>query len=66
MPLGTVSILLGIPILLAWWPLGERPGIGTVLNIVLIGLATNAALAVLPTPGSDQLWLQLLMMTPGS
>jgi uncharacterized membrane protein YczE len=63
--LGTVSILLGIPILLAWWPLGERPGIGTVLNIVLIGLATNVGLAVLPTPGSDQLWLQLLMMTVG-
>ena len=64
-PLGTVSILLGIPILLAWWPLGERPGIGTVLNIVLIGLATNVGLAVLPTPGSDQLWLQLVMMTTG-
>jgi len=46
--LGTVSILLGIPILAAWWPLGERPGIGTVLNIALIGLATNATLAVLP------------------
>ncbi|MBM4409406.1 MAG: hypothetical protein FJ038_12620 [Chloroflexi bacterium] len=63
--LGTVSILLGVPILLAWWPLGERPGIGTVLNIVLIGLATNAAIAVLPAPGSDQLWLQLVMMATG-
>jgi uncharacterized membrane protein YczE len=48
--LGTVSILLGVPILALWWPLGERPGIGTVLNIVLIGLATNAALPLLPTP----------------
>lgn len=46
--LGTVSILLGIPIVAAWWPLGERPGIGTAINIVLIGLATNATLAVLP------------------
>lgn len=46
--LGTVSILLGIPIVAAWWPLGERPGIGTLVNIVLIGLATNAGLAVLP------------------
>jgi uncharacterized membrane protein YczE len=48
LPLGTVSILLGVPILIAWLPLGERPGIGTVLNIALIGLATNATLAVLP------------------
>jgi uncharacterized membrane protein YczE len=46
--LGTVSILLGIPILAAWWPLGERPGAGTVLNILLIGLATNVALGVVP------------------
>ncbi|HET7727188.1 MAG TPA: hypothetical protein VFK54_07665 [Candidatus Limnocylindrales bacterium] len=47
--MGTVSIVLGIPILLAWWPLGERPGAGTVLNVALIGTSTNAALAVLPT-----------------
>ena len=48
LPLGTVSSLLGVPILIAWLPLGERPGIGTVLNIALIGLATNAPLAGLP------------------
>ena len=46
--LGTVSILLGIPILLLWWPLGERPGIGTLLNVVLIGTATNIGIAVIP------------------
>lgn len=46
--LGTVSIIVGIPVLAAWWPLGERPGIGTVLNILCIGLATNATLAVMP------------------
>ncbi len=28
--LGTVSILVGIPVLALWWPLGERPGIGTI------------------------------------
>jgi uncharacterized membrane protein YczE len=47
-PLGTVSILLGLPILALWWPLGERPGIGTLLNVALIGSATNAGLAALP------------------
>ena len=47
-PMGTVSILLGLPILAAWWPLGERPGPGTLLNIVLIGAATNVGLAILP------------------
>jgi len=48
--LGTVSILVGIPILLLWWPLGERPGIGTLLNVAVIGPATNLALPLLPRP----------------
>ena len=61
--LGTVSIVLGIPILLAWYPLGERPGVGTVLNIVLIGTATNVAMGFLPTvTGQPQ---QLLVMLLG-
>ncbi|HEX5829192.1 MAG TPA: hypothetical protein VFY23_16820 [Candidatus Limnocylindrales bacterium] len=61
--LGTVSILLGIPILAAWYPLGERPGVGTVLNILLIGTATNVALGVIPDiSGQPQ---QLLLMALG-
>jgi uncharacterized membrane protein YczE len=48
--LGTVSIVVGIPILALWWPIGERPGIGTIANVVVIGAATNLALAVLPVP----------------
>ncbi len=51
--IGTVSVLLGIPILALWWPLGERPGIGTVLNVVLIGTSTNLFLLLLPTPAQD-------------
>ena len=49
-PLGTVSILLGIPILLLWIPLGEYPGVGTVLNVLFIGSATNVVLPLLPRP----------------
>jgi uncharacterized membrane protein YczE len=61
--LGTVSILLGVPILLAWYPLGERPGVGTLINIVLVGTATNVALGVIPpAEGQPQ---QLLMMLAG-
>ena len=47
--IGTVSILLGIPILALWWPLGERPGLGTLLNVVLIGTATDVAITLIPT-----------------
>lgn len=47
-PMGTVSILLGVPILLLWIPLRARPGIGTVLNLLLVGTTTNVVLAVVP------------------
>jgi uncharacterized membrane protein YczE len=63
--IGTVSILLGIPILALWWPLGERPGIGTVCNVVLIGTSTNVALAVLPTPPEAALAVRLATMLGG-
>jgi uncharacterized membrane protein YczE len=62
-PLGTVSILVGIPVLAAWWPLGERPGVGTVLNIVLIGTATNIGMTIIPAPA--ELPLRLAMMLGG-
>ena len=62
-PLGTVSIIVGIPVLALWWPLGERPGIGTILNIALIGTATNVALPVLPRPGEPV--TQLVMSAGG-
>jgi uncharacterized membrane protein YczE len=61
--LGTVSIVLGIPILLLWWPLGERPGIGTLLNVAVIGTATNIGLALLP--GAVGLPAQVAMMLAG-
>jgi uncharacterized membrane protein YczE len=61
--IGTVSVLLGIPILALWWPLGERPGIGTLLNVVLVGLSTNAALTVIPV--AVEPWAQLGLMAAG-
>jgi uncharacterized membrane protein YczE len=45
---GWVVILLGIPILLLWIPLRQRPGFGTIANVVVVGFAVDGALAVLP------------------
>jgi uncharacterized membrane protein YczE len=45
---GWVVILLGIPILLLWIPLRQRPGFGTVANLVVIGFVVDGALAVIP------------------
>jgi uncharacterized membrane protein YczE len=47
---GTVVILVGAAVLLLWIPLRQRPGIGTVSNVVVIGLAVDAALWALPSP----------------
>jgi len=48
--LGTVIIVVGGLVLLLWWPLRQRPGIGTVSNVVVVGVATDLGMAVLPTP----------------
>jgi uncharacterized membrane protein YczE len=51
-PIGWVVIGVGAVVLLAWIPLRQRPGIGTVSNAVVVGLVVDGALAVLPAPGS--------------
>jgi len=46
--IGTVSIAVGALVLLLWIPLRQWPGLGTVSNVLVVGLAMNATLAVLP------------------
>ena len=64
-PMGTISILLGVPILLCWIPLRQWPGPGTLINLVLIGVALNAALAMIPIPASDQLVARVVELLGG-
>lgn len=61
-PLGTVGILTGIVVLVLWLPLRERPGIGTVANVVLIGVVIDVTLYVAPdTVASNwQRWALLI------
>jgi len=46
--IGTVSIFIGALILLLWIPIREKPGVGTVLNILIIGSVTNLTLLIAP------------------
>jgi uncharacterized membrane protein YczE len=48
--LGTVTVVVGALVLLAWVPLRQRPGLGTVSNVVVIGVVVDAGLALLPAP----------------
>lgn len=45
---GTVVAITGALVLLAWIPLRQRPGVGTVSNVVVIGVAVDAGLRLLP------------------
>ncbi len=48
--IGTVTALVGIIVLLAWIPLRNRPGVGTVANVIVIAVAVDAGIALLPAP----------------
>jgi uncharacterized membrane protein YczE len=47
---GIVSILFGAVVLLLWIPLRQRPGLGTISNVFVVGLAADTAFTLLPTP----------------
>ncbi len=45
---GWVTNVLGFLVLLLWIPLRQRPGVGTIANILLVGTSMQATLALLP------------------
>jgi uncharacterized membrane protein YczE len=47
---GAITALVGAAVLLAWIPLRQRPGMGTVANVLVIAVAVDLALALLPAP----------------
>jgi uncharacterized membrane protein YczE len=49
---GTVVVLLGIAILITWIPLGQRFGVGTIINTLTVGFLVDAVLQVTPEPHS--------------
>jgi uncharacterized membrane protein YczE len=46
---GVVVIMVAAAVLVLWVPLRQRPGFGTLSNVVVVGLAADVALDVLPT-----------------
>src|SRR5919202_433511 len=47
---GTITIATGVLVLLGWIPLRQRPGLGTVSNVLVIGIVVDLALKALATP----------------
>ncbi len=58
---GTWTTLTGAVVLLLWIPLRQRPGIGTVGNVLVLGVTMDLTLAVLPQPHGLLLRVPLLL-----
>jgi uncharacterized membrane protein YczE len=62
---GTVVILTGAVVLLGWVPLRQRPGVGTISNVLVIGVAVDATLALMPGAGSAPVAVAMLLAGVG-
>ncbi|WP_300015248.1 hypothetical protein [Pseudonocardia sp.] len=60
---GLITAITGVAVLLLWIPLRQRPGIGTVANVVVIAVAVDVGLAALPAP--DGLVARIALMVGG-
>jgi uncharacterized membrane protein YczE len=52
MTIGIASAVVGVAVLLAWIPLRNRPGIGTIANVIVIAVTVDASLAIVASPTS--------------
>lgn len=59
--IGLATFLISVVVLLLWIPLRERPGLGTISNAVVIALALQVMVTVLPTPDSTILQLAFVL-----
>jgi len=61
--IGTAVIVMSVVVLLFWIPLRELPGLGTILNSILVGLTADLTLALLDAP--EAMWQRILLMVGG-
>jgi len=60
--IGIITILISVGALIFWIPLNQKPGIGTILNAIIIGLMIDVCIKFVPTPENyiSQLSLALI------
>ncbi len=61
--IGLLTNIIGLLVLLLWIPLKQKPGLGTLLNILLVGPGIELGLWLLPTP--DAMWLRVAFFVVG-
>ena len=60
--IGVITICISVVVLLLWFPLNQKPGIGTILNALIIGLMIDVCINFVPTPENyiSQLFLSII------
>ncbi len=61
--IGTWAILISLVVLLGWLPLRQRPGVGTIANVILIGVVIDVVLSLAHPP--HDLWARLGLLAGG-
>jgi uncharacterized membrane protein YczE len=60
---GKIIVMTGFILLLLWIPLKQKPGLGTILNALEIGLVADLALAIIPEP--KNIFVRVMMASLG-
>lgn len=63
LPFGLMTNIIGVGVLLLWIPIRQKPGVGTVLNVLLIG--PSAQFGIWLIPPQTELWARILVFAGG-
>ena len=50
--IGTITFLISVAVLILWIPLGQKPGMGTILNAIIIAMMIDLCIKFVPTPSN--------------
>ena len=50
--IGMITFLISVAVLILWIPLGQKPGIATILNALIIALMIDLCIKYVPTPSN--------------
>ena len=50
--IGITTFIVSLVVLILWYPLKQKPGLGTILNIILISIIIDLSTPILPYPKS--------------
>ena len=50
--IGTITLLISVAVLILWIPLGQKPGMGTIFNAIIIAIMIDLCIKFVPTPSN--------------